>query len=284
MKLRTLIDNVHGRYEAQVETFGFTANETEQMANFGEPLIEVGGAFSGSVSRPGTNNTVISIGGDGLGATAVPIVQNGSITGATMTNNGSGYTVAPVTFAGDGVGAAASARFGLEGTSIIVGPATGSGYAVNDILTLPGAPGDTPAQYRVTSVDGGGAVEAADLVIRGSYAAPITDFTSWATSGAGINFDASGVPFSWMIAGLVITSPGSGYNVTPLAVSFTLPTATRRLRTDSPFKQIFDLEDDADSDAKAKVWADTVVARCISAKATLMARTSPFEGETVITT
>lgn len=279
MKLRTLIDNVNGRYQVQVETFGFTANEEQQMANFGEPLIDVGGAFSGSVSRPGTVNTTIIIGGDGLGATAVPIVQGGSITGAAVTNPGSGYTVAPVSFAGDGLGAAGTARFKVVGVTINNG---GSAFDVDDILTLAATPPDTvPIQLKVLTIDGFGAVLTVEIVNPGNFTSVLANpVNTWITNDTGLGFDCD---LDWGIAEVEITAGGTGYNVVPLSVSFELPTATRRLRTDSPFKEVFDLEDDPDADAQAKVWAETVVARALSAKNTLMSRTSPFEGETVIT-
>lgn len=125
MKIRTTIENIDGRYNVQVETFGFSAVEEEKMQEFGEPLIDVGSDFSGSVTRPGAGS--------------------------------------------------------------------------------------------------------------------------------------------------------------PTAVDFSLPPQTRRMKTDFPAKQIFDLADDNTSDVKAKVWADTIASRLSTAKSTLVAQESPFEGETVTT-
>lgn len=282
MKIRTLIDNVQRRYQVQVETFGFTANEEQKLADFGEPLIEAGGAFSGSVSRPGATNTTVSIGGDGSNATAVPVVSLGAVTLITVTNTGTGYTTAPVTIIGDGAGAAATPRFGLAGTSIAFTPA-GTGYAPGDTLVLDGVdPEDVPIQLVITTVDGVGAVTAASIANRGEFlAVPSNPIATWTTNGAGLGFSASIT--TWGVVSVVVTAGGSGYNVVPLPVSFTLPTATRRLRTDSPFKQVFDLNDSVDADAQAKLWADTMAARLLAAKNTLMNQESPFEGETVIT-
>lgn len=200
MKIRTVIDNVVGRYEVQVDTYGFTAQEEEQIRNFGEPLVEVGGNFSGNATRPDQVNTTVTIEGNGTGAVAVPVILNGVIISINLTSGGSGYTSATVNIEGDGSGAAAAATI------------------------------------------------------------------------------QSGV-----ITGITVSSGGTGYNVVPVVVSFDLPTATRRLRSDFPVKQVFDLEDSADSDVKAKVWAETVVSRCTSAKAQLLSRSSPFEGESVTT-
>jgi hypothetical protein len=200
MKIRTNIDNVSGRYEVQVETYGFTANEEEQMRNFGEPLVETGGSFSGHASRPGQTNTTVSVTGNGSGALAVPVIEDGKVTAINVSNGGSGYGSATVSIIGDGSGATATA-----------------------------------------TIEGG------------------------------------------IITAITVDEEGSGYNVIPVVVSFDLPTSTRRLRSDFPVKQVFDLEDDVDSDVKAKVWADAIASRCVSAKSSLMSKTSPFEGETVIT-
>ena len=282
MKIRTLLDNVNRRYQVQVETVSFTANEEQQMADHGEPLIEIGGAFTGSVSRPGATNTTVAIGGDGVGATAVATVQNGAVTAITVTNRGTSYTTAPVTIIGDGSGAAASPKFGWNAASLTF-VASGSGYAEGDTLLFAAVdPGDIPIQLVVEAVDGVGGVTEVSVANRGEFLhVPANPMAVWATSGSGIGFSIS--PDIWGVASISVTAGGSGYNVVPLTVSFTLPTATRRLRTDSPFKQVFDLNDDADADAKAKVWAETVVARALAAKNTLMQQTSPFEGETVIT-
>jgi len=200
MKIRTNIDNAVGRYEVQVETYGFTAFEEEQMRNFGEPLVATGGPFSGNASRPGQGNTLVTITGDGVDAEAVPVIVNGVITAINVSDGGSGYTSATIVITGDGFGAVA--------TATIVGG---------------------------------------------------------------------------IVSAIVVSSGGSGYNVVPVIVSFDLPSATRRLRSDFPVKQVFDLEDDVDSDVKAKVWGDTIASRCAAAKMALISKASPFEGETVTT-
>jgi hypothetical protein len=69
----------------------------------------------------------------------------------------------------------------------------------------------------------------------------------------------------------------------PIAVDFDLPLAQRRLTTDFPVREIFDLEDDAESDVKAKVWGDTIKARIVTAKATLLSQASDFVGEDIET-
>lgn len=60
MKIDTAIENVDGRYNVQVASLGFTASEEEKLAELGEPLVQIGGEFSGSILRPGdTENTAV---------------------------------------------------------------------------------------------------------------------------------------------------------------------------------------------------------------------------------
>ena len=203
MKIGVNIQNVNGRYNAQIDTLSFTATEEEKMAEFGEPAIELGGDLSGSVSRPGQNNTTLAFtGGGGSGATGVPVIdQNGAITGVTITAPGSGYASAP---------------------TVVV---TGDGQGAN-----------------LTAVISGGA-----------------------------------------LASVTVVSGGYGYHVTPVAVSLSIATSQRRIRSDFPVKQVFDLADDPTADCLAKLWSDTIVARVQAAKVVLMAQQSPLEGETVTT-
>lgn len=76
-----------------------------------------------------------------------------------------------------------------------------------------------------------------------------------------------------------VTRPGGS----PVAVSFTLPNAIRRIQSDFPASQVFDLADTDTSDMRTKLWADTVASRISDAKTALLAKVSPFVGETLVT-
>ncbi len=201
MKISTHIDLVNGRYEVQVMT-EFTAHETQRLLDLGEPVVNLGGNFAATQSRPLQTNTVLLFGGPGTGAEATVVIDvNGQILSATVTEGGADYSTAPaVTIAGDGNGAEITAE-----------------------------------------------VEDGEVV------------------------------------GLTVDAGGSGYHVTPVDVDFDLPASYRRIKTDAPFRQTFDLADSVDADVKAKVWADTIVARLTEAKQTLLDRSVTFEGETVVT-
>lgn len=72
--------------------------------------VSLAGTISAiSVSSPGTgydlNTTVVTISGNGTGATASAVVYGGGVIGIEMTNGGSGYTAATATITGPGTGA-----------------------------------------------------------------------------------------------------------------------------------------------------------------------------------
>ena len=67
-----------------------------------------------------SENTTVSITGDGSGATATPIIANGIITGIQLNNRGTGYTSATVTITDSGGGQDAQA-------DVIVSPVGGHG-------------------------------------------------------------------------------------------------------------------------------------------------------------
>ena len=113
MKIRSDIEVQADRYRVQIDTLGFTANEEELLLAFGEPQIDIGSAFTGSVSVPGQINTVVVITptNGGTGATATPVINpDGTINSITVVTGGSDYTGVPtISFTGDGSGAVATA-------------------------------------------------------------------------------------------------------------------------------------------------------------------------------
>ena len=203
MKIRRTINNISGRYHAQLEIAELSAVEEEKINVFGDPVINVGGFFSDSIVRPGHTDTVINvIGGGGTGAVLRPVLDvHGSITGVTIVTAGQDFSTTPV----------------LQ----VVGD--GSGASILAILST-------------------GQITDTEIIAR-----------------------------------------GLGYNKTPVTVSFTLAERHRRLRTEFPVKQVFDLADDIDADAKASLWANVVEARCVAAMVALKQRTNPLEGETLTT-
>jgi hypothetical protein len=73
-------------------------------------------------------------------------------------------------------------------------------------------------------------------------------------------------------------NPGSYYQV-----MFTLPVRHRRVPSDFPVKQIFDLVDYADADKLAKVYAQVMTERLTAAKDSLVKEKVDYIEETLVT-
>ena len=82
-----------------------------------------------------TSNTTISITGDGTGATATPIISNGTITAIQITNGGTGYTYASIAVASTGKTSGTDAIL----RAIIDTSAYNEDQAVVEQSTIPGA-------------------------------------------------------------------------------------------------------------------------------------------------
>ena len=149
----------------------------------------------------------------------------------------------------------------------------------NTVVTINPVSGGTGATA-VPVISPTGALLSISLVTGG------TGYTNGATAvitGDGTGATATVTVAGGIVTGFVITGAGSGYNVVPYPVTFVLPPALRRMRADSPFVQVFDLDDYPDADVRAKVWSDTIVSRLTTAKATLINMSSPFMGESMVT-
>ncbi len=112
--------------------------------------------------------------------------QNGTLVGVTVTDGGAYTTVPTITFeGGGGAGATALAVMGISGGQEIA--AAGTGYVVDDILTLVGGTFTDAGKVKVISVGGGGDVTAVAVFNPGAYSAlPGTPVAT--TGGAGTGF------------------------------------------------------------------------------------------------
>lgn len=277
MKIDTNILCVNSRYVAQVAPFDFSPFELQQLRAFGEPLIQVGGSFSGSVSRPGQTNTAVSlVGGGGTGATAQVVIVNGAIIGITVSAGGSGYLAAPaVVITGNGSGATATAT--LSGNSVLSVAVTdiGSGYTQAAVAFV-----GTGAGAMASPIISAGAIGSVTVTAPGTgYTVPPTVIFTGDGSGASATAELTGTA----VTGVTMNSYGQGWNQVPISVTFTLPTSQYRMRVDFPARQVFGLADSINADVMAQVWATQVVANLTAAKQALVAQTEPLAGETVIT-
>lgn len=175
-----------------------------------EPVFSAQGSdtnISMAFQSKGTGGISLS-----TGSTGTNLVNGTTVTAITRTAAGSGYTSIPSvvisapTTAG-GVQATATATMELAAvTQTVVNG--GTGYTVNDVLTISGGTFGTAAQFVVTAVSGG----VITAVVRGSIgvgytALPTNPVSVTGGTGTGATFNAS-----WGITNVfTITNAGSGY-------------------------------------------------------------------------
>jgi len=164
-------------------------------------------------------------GGAGSGATAVPVITGGAITGITVTDGGSGYT-----------GARATAALGTGGTADEVVSVTvtepGSGFSFANISFIPVAGDSITESASASAVLGfteGGTpqenVEAAAtpgtidrIVILAGGNSYIEGDASVSIVGDGQDAEARLTLSDGVVTGIAITNPGSGYSFAEISV------------------------------------------------------------------
>lgn len=172
----------------------------------GTTLISQGGGY---IAQP-----LVSIqGGGGAGATAISLVENGTVTEVRITNPGENYNSTPdVLFSGGGGSGAQVSVVRFKAVWIAVNNG-GSGYKVNDILTVQGGAG-TPVRAFVTQVDVNGEVTQVSLDNAGVYSMlPVTvavPTTVLPSGGTGCLLD-----LSMGIDSMELLSGGSSYQSGP---------------------------------------------------------------------
>jgi FtsP/CotA-like multicopper oxidase with cupredoxin domain len=160
----------------------------------------------------------VTITGDGTGAQAqAQIGRDGSITGITVTNPGSGYTNANIAITGSGTGAAASAHIVSRGTVVSVAVKKSGGGYTSPVVKFRDIPrfgrGDTGSGATATAY---GAVDSLSLTNGGAgYTSPTVDFDlpsdpNGVQATGHVTMNAGGT-----ITSIVLDNPGSGYSVAP---------------------------------------------------------------------
>ena len=124
--------------------------------------------------------------GDGLGATAEPVVFNTEIIAVNITNGGTGYTTATVFFVGgsmDAYGTATASAAGEVETIVVTAPGSGYTDTTTCVISPPGA--GTQAVYDVLVIEAG-QISAITLTNQGSgySSTPTIRFISSSGSGA----------------------------------------------------------------------------------------------------
>lgn len=189
---------------------------------YGSP-VPTGAAYGYIGNTTGTNFTDSNIVPDF--SVGYPIVQNPfsgtGVQNLTLTNNGAGYQAVPIVTltASPGTTATAVAVLGVYSATVISG---GTRYTVNDILgTFTG----TGVLVAVAAVTGLGTITAVNIYATGSISGAGTSAptgTETCTNISVANSLASGatIQLAWRVISLNLTSPGTGYLLTP-SVTFT---------------------------------------------------------------
>ncbi|TXH03800.1 MAG: hypothetical protein E6R07_10335 [Nevskiaceae bacterium] len=159
------------------------------------------------------NDDLTVVGGSSTSAGAVAHLKVTSlgVTSVSLSNAGS-YTVLPSSPAavtgGSGSGATVNFTSTIKVSQASIS-AAGTGYAVNDVLTVVGGTSTSAAQISVNAVSGTGAITSASVLNGGSYSVPPTSpvsVTGGAGSGATFNLTTAKV-----VTGATVAGAGAGY-------------------------------------------------------------------------
>lgn len=211
-------------YTAAVPTYKLTIFRSGYIAEIFDNIGGTGNVFwqnlvsavnNGQSTLRGPSQLVIASLGDGIG-------------GVTVTVAGS-YTTIPTLGATIGSGAVLSPR--MKAVTVTAVAAGGTGYAVNDTVTLAGGTNTTPAVLTVTAVSGG-VITSASITTPGSYSALPTNPVAQATTSGG----GSGATFTmaWGLLSVVVQDSGEGYTSSS-ALTVSTGAATGTLSIGSPY-------------------------------------------------
>jgi FtsP/CotA-like multicopper oxidase with cupredoxin domain len=167
-------------------------------------------------------DATVVVTGNGTGATAVATVgANGSVTGITVTDGGSGYSTAKVDIQGSGTGATADATIVKKGAVVgIAVTSAGSGYTAPVVAITGGGAGSGATATAF------GRVDAVTLTDAGSgYTFPTVSFdqpddpngvpATGHVTCAEVNCAPAADGQAVTITGVVVDEPGSGYSTAP---------------------------------------------------------------------
>ena len=141
----------------------------------------------------------------------VPSSNGESVVSYTITNRGSYTTLPTVTVSPPGLpgGVTATGTLTMRAASAVVpGGGGGTGYAVNDVLTVVGGTG-TAATFRVATLGAGNAVATVALVSGGSYTALATNPRTTTVAPAGGT--GATLTVTYEVLNYTIIDGGSGY-------------------------------------------------------------------------
>ena len=211
---------VAGLYGAASRAVRVTANVQGQIA--GIDSVPIGGlirkppVYPLLLALPAAGSSVTAyhgcLSGNNYEALATATTVSGTVAGITVNSPGLPLWTAPPAISlvgGGGTGATASAMLKVAAVAI---QAIGSGYAVNDTLSVAGDSG-TQALFTVTSVDSVGAVTGVAIAIPGSFTA-VSSAVGRATTTNHAGTGCAITPYYGLDA-ITVTAGGSGYTSAP---------------------------------------------------------------------
>jgi hypothetical protein len=200
------------------------SSENELVRIFGKPVEENAADFFTAANFLSYTNNLIAVRADAVNARNAVTIKTGFVNAITMTNQGNGYTTAPiVTFSAPqvsgGINAAGTAQLSGGGVTAVTIAEGGTGYtAATCVFSIPER-GNNRATGTVTVANG--AVTGIVITNAGSgYLNPPTI----TFSGDGINAQAGTVTLSASsVIGITMTQTGTGYTAAP-TITITPPT------------------------------------------------------------
>ena len=152
----------------------------------------------------------VTIPGDGIGAHVLVAITGGAVTGFSIQNAGSGYTVAPVNvIGGGGIGGTGTATLVNGGVSYLVVTNGGTGYSPVPTVVISGT-NTTPASVSATVA--GGVLTGFIINNAGSGYTTASVIISDTT---GLGATANAVVADGVIGSIVVNTAGSGYGTVP---------------------------------------------------------------------
>ena len=143
------------------------------------------------------------------GSSGVNISNGGTVTALTVTASGASYTsipsvaiTAPTT--ASGVQATASALMFTSAATVANG---GTGYAVNDVISIVGGTYTTQGTYTVSAVSGGVITAVTRTSGSGYSVLPTNPVSTTGGTGTGATLNIT----AWTVSAFTITNAGSGY-------------------------------------------------------------------------
>ena len=245
-----------------------------KMAGVGVPLYDINGNIdditvtSGGTGYDPEDLPTVLIHGDGVGATAVPVVEDGEITDITITNQGYGYSFAYIQIVDNetGAGAAAEVSLGSDPVSLVqenieaaAVPGTvdrinlleiGENYSSGDVLVT--ISGDGSGAEAVAFVNEFGRIDRVDVTNPGTgYTFAEVAFNNILGFGSGATATATVSPYYGHGA-----NPVKELNAKTVCLSVNLTNDTTDYFYNNDYRQLGIVKNPLD-DEEANFMADT---------------------------